>query len=834
MYILQLRRNVVVILILSLVFALFDWSLNSSKVNAANTAVSITSNYATNAGNYDKTKLLNVARGGHLTNKNLHWLPSYYDMMAADGIDMMRIDWVLSDQFYHLVSRNGSGQLVYDFTMLDAVVLPLVQKGIKPFMCLAYLPSVIGGSGVSGVGYPTNLSEYQAIVQAVVQHYVNLGYTGWYWESHNEADASVGGGLSATQINTMYQYFATGVRAVDSTAKIGGAGFANNKATNTKIIGFMDFIQANPTIPFDYLSVHQYGGADFNDSLNAMFTSRGIPQKDIIYSEWNYDYTSGTAGSVKDTNINAAYMAKRMYSAILRPELKKVMFFTPADALSTTDLFFGDSGIYTLDGHRKSGANTFNMYSKLEPTILTSTLAGTGTSTRDTYGIVTKDPVTKEVSMLLWNYTATPADMTISLSNLPYLADATNIKVNKTLVDSTNGNYYADYASGYRGTQVGPNENPGLKESSILSSSSTFSRIETLPANSVMQITLSPTTSAPTAGPVDTLAPLPPCNLAASKPVVTSSSLESPTTGWQKSLLTDGINYSFEMADVGNTNMGWTSNPGYTDPNHTEWAYVDLGTSTTVNKIVLYARNDVSNDGKAFPVDFKIQGSTDATNWTDLVTKTNFNSANPVNWQQPFSFTSGSYRYVRVNATKLSSVGGSYKMQLAEFQVYNTNLSGCASTTPLNLALNKSVSATSSVENYGWLKTKINDGLRGSTSSTARGWSSALGVTTNHTESVTIDLGTVNSISKVDLYPRNDSGQIGSYFPIDFTIQVSSNGTTWTTVVSKTNYTKPTTGSVQSFTFATVNARYVKVESTNLRVEDGLNYMMQIPEMEVY
>ena len=32
------------------------------------------------------------------------------------------------------------------------------------------------------------------------------------------------------------------------------------------------------------------------------------------------------------------------------------------------------------------------------------------------------------------------------------------MKVNKTLVDSTNGNYYADYASGYRGTQVGPNE----------------------------------------------------------------------------------------------------------------------------------------------------------------------------------------------------------------------------------------------------------------------------------------------------------------------------------------------------------------------------------------
>ncbi|WP_376769717.1 discoidin domain-containing protein [Paenibacillus endophyticus] len=115
-----------------------------------------------------------------------------------------------------------------------------------------------------------------------------------------------------------------------------------------------------------------------------------------------------------------------------------------------------------------------------------------------------------------------------------------------------------------------------------------------------------------------------------------------------------------------------------------------------------------------------------------------------------------------------------------------------------------------------------------------RGWSSSLGVTSNHTESVTIDLGSANIVSKVDLYPRNDSGQWGSFFPINFTIQVSTSGTTWSTVATQTNYPKPTSGGVQSFNISPVNARYVKVEGTNLRLETGTEYMMQFAELEIY
>jgi hypothetical protein len=86
----------------------------------------------------------------------------------------------------------------------------------------------------------------------------------------------------------------------------------------------------------------------------------------------------------------------------------------------------------------------------------------------------------------------------------------------------------------------------------------------------------------------------------------------------------------------------------------------------------------------------------------------------------------------------------------------------------------------------------------------------------------------------VTLFPRNDGKNGGFGFPIDFTIQVSTDGTNWTQVVSKTGYPFPTGG--QAFAFPNTTARYVKVTGTNLRSNpnDASYYKMQITEMEVY
>lgn len=58
---------------------------------------------------YNKDKLLNVSRGGYLINRNPYWMPSLYDKMSQDGVNLVRMDRILSDQFYHIVSEDASG-----------------------------------------------------------------------------------------------------------------------------------------------------------------------------------------------------------------------------------------------------------------------------------------------------------------------------------------------------------------------------------------------------------------------------------------------------------------------------------------------------------------------------------------------------------------------------------------------------------------------------------------------------------------------------------------------------------------------------------------------------
>lgn len=148
-----------------------------------------------------------------------------------------------------------------------------------------------------------------------------------------------------------------------------------------------------------------------------------------------------------------------------------------------------------------------------------------------------------------------------------------------------------------------------------------------------------------------------------------------------------------------------------------------------------------------------------------------------------------------------------------------------------NLAFSAAVTSSSSGESGDWGKSRINDGQLNSVGG-SMGYTSESSLTTNHTEHIQLDMGSSKTVSKVDLYPRNESGQVGKGFPVNFTIQISTDNINWTTVVTRTAYAQPG-NSVQSFTFTAASARYVKVVGTSLRL-NGTEYRMQFAEMEVY
>ncbi len=73
-------------------------------------------------------------------------------------------------------------------------------------------------------------------------------------------------------------------------------------------------------------------------------------------------------------------------------------------------------------------------------------------------------------------------------------------------------------------------------------------------------------------------------------------------------------------------------------------------------------------------------------------------------------------------------------------------------------------------------------------------------------------------------------------FPVDFEIQVSDNGESWKSVVTKTGYAiseEEYTFCPQTFTFDSQSAQYVRLYVTKLN-NDGVNYALKLTEFEVF
>jgi len=140
----------------------------------------------------------------------------------------------------------------------------------------------------------------------------------------------------------------------------------------------------------------------------------------------------------------------------------------------------------------------------------------------------------------------------------------------------------------------------------------------------------------------------------------------------------------------------------------------------------------------------------------------------------------------------------------------------------------KIAGAIASSQFSGWPKENVIDNVWGSA------WSSqSMPGATGSTQYIGLDFGrSFDNITTLKAVPRQDSNPSINCFPVDFTIQTSGNGTTWTTISGQTytGYPNPM-GAEQTFTFPPVSARYIRIHGTRFRQDDYGNYFMQMGEL---
>lgn len=148
-----------------------------------------------------------------------------------------------------------------------------------------------------------------------------------------------------------------------------------------------------------------------------------------------------------------------------------------------------------------------------------------------------------------------------------------------------------------------------------------------------------------------------------------------------------------------------------------------------------------------------------------------------------------------------------------------------------NFLLHAKVTASSSLSKTGFAAANLTNGVFTATS-TDQGWSSKQDTAAATTEWVSIALSAETGVHEVNLHPRLYEGAV-SCFPKSFTIAVSTDGTHWTTVVTKTGYT-PTGPKTQTFNFTKVNAAYIKITATSLTQDAFKDYYLQFLQITAY
>jgi alpha-L-rhamnosidase len=285
----------------------------------------------------------------------------------------------------------------------------------------------------------------------------------------------------------------------------------------------------------------------------------------------------------------------------------------------------------------------------------------------------------------------------------------------------------------------------------------------------------------------------PQTDLALGKSVTTSDSLEG--WGWGAAYLTDGVD------DTQNPNArGWSTN-GTTAADVSSapvWATIDLGSVQSVSSVSLWPRTDYLTSAgttTSFPVNYSIETSA-TTNQTASFSVASTVTGQPVpptpTPPTTITFPAVTARYIKLNITQLGLPpgGSTYYAQLAEIGVYGPN-------TPGDLALGKTVTSSDSIENWGWFESDLTDGVTDTQNASAHGWSTNGTSSANITSDpawVTIDLGSVQTVSSVRLWKRTDvlsSAGTTASFPVNYTIQTSTTNTSFKVAATVTGQADP-------------------------------------------
>ncbi|QPC89339.1 glycosyl hydrolase [Mesorhizobium sp. INR15] len=297
------------------------------------------------------------------------------------GFRHVRFHGLLDDDMGTLIDQND--QPLYSFFNADQIFDFLLSIGMRPFVELSFMPTMLSSTGQiifryrANVSAPKDYDQWSALIARLVSHWVDRygleEVRQWFFEVWNEPNLEAFGSGRQGDYFKLYAATAKAIKSVDRQLRVGGPA----TAANAWIGDFITFCTQND-LSADFISTHHYPtdafGKPGDDTETQLSQSTRSVLRDqariahgqaggrpLYYTEWCT--SSNPRDPMHDEPYAAAFIVKTVMEA--RGLVQGYSYWTFSDIFEENYFpsvpFHGGFGLMNLHGVAKPAYRAFEL-----------------------------------------------------------------------------------------------------------------------------------------------------------------------------------------------------------------------------------------------------------------------------------------------------------------------------------------------------------------------------------------------------------------------------------------------------------------------------------------
>ena len=355
--------------------------------------------------------------------------PMWADRVAEIRALHPKLIRLFVQEYFGLLPQLGD----FHFDSLDRSVDNILSTGATPLMCLCLKPRVLFPQLDQDQVEPADYAVWENLVEAIVRHYRERGAGIRYWEVANEPDIGEDGGcpyrFKPESYVRYYQHTALAILRADPQARVGGPALASSHSPILPAL--LDFCETN-RVPLHFVSWHIYSSEPqaIRGTVNyvrSLLPAHSGLQPETMLDEWNMDlmnpvrdprfqpaFLCETVWQVKDAGLDySCYYHIRDWHVDL-PKFEPFMSKRGAAFMARWwNRMPQFDGLFDYQNHIRPSYFAFKLLSRLAGERVRAT-----SDNSTVHALATRDERLQLDNLLVWNFSAAPAEIDLACQGL--------------------------------------------------------------------------------------------------------------------------------------------------------------------------------------------------------------------------------------------------------------------------------------------------------------------------------------------------------------------------------------------------------------------------------